>query len=101
MYAIIQTGGKQYRVQVGDQLEIEKLTTEAGQEVALDTLLVGSETEIKVGQPTLGTKVTAQVVAQTQGEKLIVYKYKKRKGFDKKRGHRQSLTLIKITGIAA
>lgn len=101
MYAIIQTGGKQYRVQVGDQLEIEKLTIEAGQEVALDTLLVGSETEIKVGQPTLGTKVTAQVVAQTQGEKLIVYKYKKRKGFDKKRGHRQSLTLIKITGIAA
>lgn len=101
MYAIIQTGGKQYKVAVGDQLEVEKLPHNAGEEISFETLLVGNGEAISIGQPSLGQKVTATIVQQTQGEKLIVYKYKRRKGFDKKRGHRQPLTLIKIKDIKA
>lgn len=99
MFAIVQTGGKQYRVQVGDKLEVEKLERQDGEDIELETLLVGNGDQITVGQPSLENKVKATVIRQTQGEKLIVYNYKRRKGYDKKRGHRQPLTLVEIKGI--
>jgi large subunit ribosomal protein L21 len=99
MYAIIKTGGKQYTVKSGDVLEIEKLDAEVGGKVTFDEVLAIGEAEgqIKVGAPLLeGAKVEAEVVEQFRGEKIVVFKMKRRKGYRRTQGHRQSLTRVKI-----
>jgi large subunit ribosomal protein L21 len=101
MYAIVRTGGKQYRVAQGDTLRVEKLPAEKGGSVELsDVLLIGGDGGVRVGQPTIsGAKVTAEVMEQGRGKKLIVYKFKRRKNYRRKNGHRQAFTLLKITEI--
>lgn len=103
MYAIIKTGGKQYRVSEGQTLRVEKLDGEKGDSVRLDTvLLVGGEGETRIGKPTVdGAAVDAQIVRQGRAKKIIVFKKKRRKGYHKKQGHRQAFTELKITGISA
>jgi large subunit ribosomal protein L21 len=103
MYAVIATGGKQYRVQPGETIKVEKLegATDKGAVTFDQVLLVADGTDVKVGAPTLpGAKVTGEVVVATgKGEKLIIYKYRRRKGYRRKTGHRQLFTAVKITGI--
>lgn len=103
MYAIVATGGKQYRVKEGDTLRIEKLVAEAGDSVELDkVLLVGEGEDIKVGAPYLdGAKVTAKVAANGRGDKVKIVKFRRRKHHRKQMGHRQAYTEIEITGITA
>jgi large subunit ribosomal protein L21 len=105
MYAVIATGGKQYRVQPGETIKVEKLEGAKDQgAVTFDqVLLVADGTDVKVGAPTLpGAKVTGEVlVASGKGEKLLIYKYRRRKGYRRKTGHRQLFTAVKITGITA
>lgn len=100
--AIIKTGGKQYRVATGDKLRIEKLPAEVGSEVSFDeVLLLGKGEAAKVGTPLVdGAKVSAKVVAHGRGKKLIVYKFKRRKNYRRKNGHRQPYTEVEITGIS-
>ena len=102
MYAVVATGGKQYRVSPGDRIEVEKLAGEVGQTIALDhVMMVGGEGQaVSIGTPRLDdARVEAQIVAQKRGKKIIVFKHKRRKGYRRKQGHRQSLTALKITGI--
>jgi len=101
MYAVIKTGGKQYRVQPEDVLTIERLEAEAEQTIEFgDVLMVGEGDSVKVGVPTVsGAKVVARVVEQTRGPKLIAFKKRRRKSSRRKRGHRQDLTKIRITEI--
>lgn len=102
MYAIIATGGKQYKVSEGDVIRVEKLGIEAGQEVVFDQVLVVSGDEMKVGNPTVaGATVTANVVKEGKAKKVIVYKYKRKTGYHKKNGHRQQFTQVKIEKINA
>jgi large subunit ribosomal protein L21 len=103
MYAILETGGKQYRVNAGDKLEIERLTTEAGKEFTFDRILmVNNDGSVRVGTPTVeGATVTADVVEHKRGDKVVVFKFKRRKGYHKKQGHRQELTVVKIKSINA
>ena len=100
MYAIIATGGKQYKVSEGDVIKVEKLDAEVGAKVTFDNvLLVGGDT-VKVGTPTVdGAKVEASVVSEGKGKKVIVYKYKRKSGYHKKIGHRQLFTQVKIDSI--
>lgn len=102
-YAIIETGGKQYRVSVGDRLAIEKLPVEAGSDVTFDrVLMVGGGDATTVGTPLVaGASVKAQVEAQFRGEKIVVFKYKPKKRYRRRTGHRQSLTRVAITEINA
>ena len=101
MYAVIKTGGKQYRVAKDDVLKIERLAGEAGTKIEFDhVLMVGSGAGVKVGTPTVaGAKVTGELVAQSRGPKLIAFKKRRRKNSRRKKGHRQDLSTIKITGI--
>ena len=100
MYAIIETGGKQYKVQQGDVVFIEKLNVEAGETVTFDKVLAVGGDEIKVGAPYVdGASVTATVAKQGKTRKIIVYKYKPKKGYHKKQGHRQPYTKVEITAI--
>jgi large subunit ribosomal protein L21 len=101
MYAVIKTGGKQYRVAANDVLEIEKLDGEAGSTLEFtNVLMVGEGGSVKVGTPTVaGAKVTAELVAQTRGPKLIAFKKRRRKNSRRKKGHRQDLTRVRITDI--
>ena len=103
MYAVLETGSKQYRVAAGDTLEIERLETEAGKPFTFDrVLLVNNDGKLSVGTPTVdGAKVVADVVAHKRGEKKLTFKMKRRKGYHKTIGHRQELTVIKITAINA
>ncbi|MFO1459282.1 MAG: 50S ribosomal protein L21 [Verrucomicrobiota bacterium] len=103
MYAVLETGGKQYRVAQGDTLEIERLEVAAGQPFTFDrVLLVNNGGAVSVGAPTVaGAKVVADVVEHIRGDKKIIFKMKRRKGYHKKQGHRQELTVVKITGITA
>jgi len=103
MYAVIQTGGKQYRVSEGDVLRVEKLNTEEGASVDLDkVLMVGEGESVTVGQPYVdGSKVTATVKAHGRGKKVKIIKFKRRKHHMKRQGHRQSYTELEITGISA
>ena len=105
MYAVIATGGKQSRVQQGETLRVEKLDdVEAGKTIEFtDVLLVADGDEVKVGAPHVsGAKVTAEVVdPHGRGEKLLIYKYRRRKGYRRKAGHRQPFTSLKITAIKA
>ena len=102
MYAIIGTGGKQYKVEEGDVIKVEKLGVEAGQTVTFDQELVVSDKETKVGTPTVeGASVSATVVAEGKSKKVIVYRYKRKTGYHKKNGHRQPYTQVKIDKINA
>ncbi len=103
MYAVIQTGGKQYRVEEGATLKIEKLELGTGDSVEFDkVLLVQSDDAVKVGQPFVeGGKVTAEVVSQGRHKKIKIIKFKRRKHHMKQMGHRQYYTEVKITGISA
>jgi large subunit ribosomal protein L21 len=101
MYAVIKTGGKQYRVSANDVLTLEKLDGEAGSKVEFtDVLMVGAGGDVKVGTPTIaGAKVLAELVEQTRGPKLIAFKKRRRKNSRRKKGHRQDLTKVRITDI--
>lgn len=100
MYAIIATGGKQYRVSEGDVLYIEKIDAEVDSTVSFDVLLVGNEGDVKVGTPVVeGVKVEGKVVGQVRGDKIIVFKYKSKKNYRRKQGHRQPYTKVEITKI--
>ncbi|MSU28545.1 MAG: 50S ribosomal protein L21 [Pedosphaera sp.] len=103
MYAVLETGGKQYRVVAGDTLEIERLAIEAGQVVTFDrVLLVNADGKLSVGSPTVASAtVLADVVAHKRGVKLIAFKMKRRKGYHRTVGHRQELTVVKIKEIKA
>jgi len=103
MYAIVATGGKQYRVTQGEKLRVEKLSAEVGDKVVLDkVLLVGEGEDVKVGAPYLkGAKVTATIAANGRGDKVKIVKFRRRKHSRKQMGHRQSYTEIEITGIKA
>ena len=101
MYAVIETGGKQYRVAPGDTLEVERLETEAGKPFTVDrVLLVANDGKVSVGTPTVASaKVVADVTEHLRGEKKIAFKMKRRKGYHRTVGHRQELTRVKITDI--
>ena len=103
MYAVIKTGGKQYRVAEGDVLNVEKLNAEAGSEVGFDEVLtVVNDADVKIGQPVVeGAKVTAKVVEQGKGEKILVFKYKAKSNYRKRQGHRQPFTKVEISKIEA
>ncbi len=102
MYAVIKTGGKQYRVSQGDTLRVEKLPGDVGAKVEFDeVLLVGGE-KVVVGKPTVaGAKVVASIVAQDRAKKIIVFKMRRRKNYRRKNGHRQPYTELKITAVTA
>ena len=102
MFAVIRTGGKQYKVAKDDVLQVEKLDAEPGATVELaEVLMVGGEGETKMGSPLVdGAKVTAEVVEQARGPKLTIFKKRRRQNSRRKNGHRQDLTVLKITGIA-
>ena len=100
MYAIIETGGKQYKVEAGDEILVEKLNADVDAEVAFDTLLVSDDAGVKIGTPVLdGVKVKAKVLEHGKGDKVIVFKYKPKKNIRTKRGHRQPYTKVQILSI--
>jgi large subunit ribosomal protein L21 len=100
VYAIIQTGGKQYKVEAGDEILVEKLDAEVNAEVEFDVLLVADDAGVKIGTPVLdGVKAKAKVVEHGKGKKVIVFKYKPKKNIRTKRGHRQPYTKVEILSI--
>jgi len=101
MYAVVKTGGKQYKVAKGDIIEVEKLDVEAGKKVDLtDVLLVGEDSSVKVGSPMVdGASVKAEVLNQKKGDKVVIFKKKRRHNYRRTKGHRQNLTVLKITDI--
>jgi large subunit ribosomal protein L21 len=101
MYAIIATGGKQYKVSEGDVIKIEKLGAEAGENVTFDQVLAVSDDKLKVGDDVTNATVSATVVENGRGKKVIVYRYKRKSGYHKKNGHRQAYTKVKIDKINA
>ncbi|MBQ7925216.1 MAG: 50S ribosomal protein L21 [Lachnospiraceae bacterium] len=101
MYAIIATGGKQYKVAEGDIIKVEKLDAEAGKTVTFDQVIAVSDDTLKVGADVAKATVTATVMEQGRGKKVIVYKYKRKTGYHKKNGHRQAYTQVKIDKINA
>ena len=101
MYAIIATGGKQYKVSEGDVIKVEKLNAEAGNTVTFDNVIAVSNDSLKVGADVANATVTATVMEQGSGKKVIVYKYKRKTGYHKKNGHRQAYTQVKIDKINA
>ena len=102
MYAMIATGGKQYKVAEGDVIRVEKLGLEAGSEYVFDKVLAVSDDELRIGTPTVeGVTVTASVIKEDRAKKVIVYKYKRKTGYHKKNGHRQHYTQLEIKKINA
>lgn len=100
MYAVIATGGKQYKVSEGDIVKVEKLDVQAGETYTFDKVLLVSGDDVKVGTPTVaGATVEADVIDTVKGKKIIVYKYKRKTGYHKKNGHRQAFTKVKIDKI--
>ena len=100
MYAIIATGGKQYRVSEGDVIYIEKIDAQVDSTVSFDVLLMGNDGDVKIGTPVVeGVKVEGKVVGQIRGEKIVVYKYQSKKNYRRKQGHRQPYTKVEITKI--
>lgn len=102
MFAIVRTGGKQYRVTVGDQVTVERLTGEVGSQVSLaEVLAIGGGDAAEIGRPTVpNAAVRAKIVQQPRGNKIIVFKKKRRKSYRRKHGHRQDLTVLKIEEIS-
>ncbi len=102
MYAVIKTGGKQYKVSEGDLLKVEKIEGAVGATVELDQVLMVGGAEVKLGTPLVpGAKVMAQIVGQEKDTKILVFKSKRRKGYRKKFGHRQPITRLKVAAIEA
>ena len=101
MYAIIATGGKQYKVSEGDVIKVEKIDAEAGNTVTFDQVIAVSDGTLKVGEDVAKATVSATVMEQGRGKKVIVYKYKRKTGYHKKNGHRQAYTQVKIDKINA
>jgi large subunit ribosomal protein L21 len=102
MYAVIKTGGKQYRVSEGSRLRVEKLPGAAGDKVELSEVLMLGGEKLVVGKPMVqGAKVNAEIVAQGRDKKVIVFKIRRRKRYRRKNGHRQPFTELKVTGISA
>jgi len=101
MYAIIATGGKQYKVSEGDVIKVEKLDVEEGASVTFDQVIAVSDKDLKVGADVASATVEATVEEQGKGKKVIVYKYKRKTGYHKKNGHRQAYTKVKINKINA
>ena len=101
MYAIIATGGKQYKVSEGDVIKVEKLEVEPGNAVTFDQVIAISDNGLKVAGDVAKASVTATVMEQGRGKKIIVYKYKRKTGYHKKNGHRQAYTQVKIDKINA
>lgn len=101
MYAVVRSGGKQYRVSPGGSVRVEKLPGEVGSSITLDEVLMIGGEDVKIGAPTVdGASVTGTIVAQGRGEKLRVFKMKRRKGYRRHQGHRQDYTEIRIDGIS-
>ncbi len=101
MYAIIATGGKQYKVSEGDVIKVEKLGVEEGANVTFDNVIAVSDDKLKVGSDVANATVEATVVSNGRGKKVIVYRYKRKSGYHKKNGHRQAYTQVKIDKINA
>ena len=103
MYAVVRSGGKQYRVSPGGSVRVEKLAGEVGSKVTLDeVLMVGGEGDVKIGTPTVdGASVSGTITAQGRGDKIRVFKMKRRKGYRRTQGHRQDYTEIAIDGISS
>lgn len=103
MFAVVRTGGKQYRVQKDDVIKVEKLDGKAGDKVTLDDVLfVNDGKASKIGEPTVkGASVTAELVAQDRGPKIVVFKKKRRQNYRRKKGHRQDITVLRIKDIKA
>ncbi|GHF20478.1 50S ribosomal protein L21 [Kordiimonas sediminis] len=102
MFAVVKTGGKQYRVNEGDVIKVEKLDGEVGKNVTLDQILmVGDDKAVTVGEPLVaGAKVTAEVLEQKKDKKIVVFKKKRRHNYRRKKGHRQEVTVLRVTKIA-
>lgn len=101
MFAVIKTGGKQYRVQVGDVIYVEKMNAEVDTMVNFDVLLCGEGDQVTVGTPVVeGAKVEGKVLAQGKGDKIVVFKFKAKKGYRRTNGHRQPFTKVEITNIS-
>lgn len=103
MYAVIKTGGKQYRVAAGEKIKVEQIPAEVGAEITLDqVLMVGEGESVRIGTPLVsGATVTAKVLAQGRGPKVQIFKMRRRKHYQKHQGHRQGFTELEISGIAA
>lgn len=102
MYAVLETGGKQFQVQVGDQIKVEKLAGEVGESIAIDKVLMLGGDALKVGKPYIeGASVKATVVAQGKDKKIVIGKFRPKSGYRRTRGHRQPYTLLKIETINA
>ena len=102
MFAIIKTGGKQYKVSVGDVIKVEKIEAEAGDKIEFDQVLMVAGDDVKVGSPVVeGAKVSAEVLDQKKDKKIVIFKFKAKKNYRKKKGHRQPYTLVKIEKIDA
>lgn len=103
MYAVIETGGKQYKVAVGDVISVEKLDVEEGAEVTFDkVLMTGEGSDVKVGAPAIeGATVTAKVLKNGKAKKVVVFKMKRKKNYRRKKGHRQPFTKVEITAVNA
>ena len=103
MYAVIKTGGKQYRVVAGEKLKVEQIPADVGTEITLDqVLMVGEGESVKIGAPLItGAKVTAKVISHGRGPKIKIFKMRRRKHYQKRQGHRQNYTELRIDTIAA
>lgn len=101
MYAIVSTGGKQYKAEVGDIIKVEKLEGDVGDKLNLDVIMVSDEGKVVCGNPIKGASAEAEVVAQGKNKKIVVFKYKAKKNVRKRQGHRQPFTSLKITAINA
>lgn len=102
MFAIIKTGGKQYKVSEGDIIKVEKIEAEAGDKIEFDQVLMVAGDDVKVGIPVVeGAKVSAEVLDQKKDKKIVIFKFKAKKNYRKKKGHRQPYTLVKIEKIDA
>ena len=103
MYAVIKTGGKQYRVAAGEKIKVEQIAADVGQEIVIDQVLaVGNGADIRVGTPLVsGATVTAKVVSHGRGEKVRIFKLRRRKHYQKRQGHRQNYTELQISAVVA
>lgn len=101
MHAIIRTGGKQYNVSVGDEIVVEKLNAEVGDVVSFDVLMLVDDNGVKIGTPVVkGASANAKVIEHGKGKKVVVFKYKPKKNYRKKQGHRQPYTKVKVTALS-